>query len=350
MPGALRQGNYKGKSKMAKTLITGATGFIGSAVARALHESGRDIRVLLRSERYIKNIEGIKYEIAKGDLTDQESLRRAMDGCDRVFHIAALYLMWTLKPELIFQTNVDGTRNVLTAAMDAGIERVVYTSSIAAIGVRDDGKPADETVEWNLERINDPYVKSKHLAMQVAKEFAQKGLDIVTVCPAAPLGKGDIKPTPTGQMICDFLNGKTPVYFHGGFDLVDVEDVAAGHLLAEQKGKSGQSYILGGTNIYLKDMYKSLSDISGIRVPGLFLPHGVDLFSAWTLEKIATWFTKKPPLVTLGGCRTVKLPPFYDHSKATRELGYDPRPLEQTMRNSIDYFYENGYAKNRKNL
>lgn len=335
---------------MAKTLITGATGFIGSAVARALHEEGRDIRVLLRSERYIDNLKGIKYEIAKGDLTDIESIRLAMDGCDRVFHIAALYLMWTLKPEIMYKTNVKGTRNVLVAAMDAGIERVVYTSSVAAIGVRDDGYPSDETVEWNLEHINDAYVTSKHLAMKVAKEFSEKGLDIVTVCPSAPLGRGDIKPTPTGQMICDFLNGKTPVYFKGGFDLVDVEDVAIGHLLAEKKGKSGEKYILGGTNIYLKDMYQMLSDISGIRAPGMFLPHGLDVFSAWFLETIANYITKKSPLITLGGCRIVKQPPFFDHTKAMRELGYSPRPLEETMRNSIDYFYERGYAKNRKNL
>ncbi|MFH1515002.1 MAG: hopanoid-associated sugar epimerase [bacterium] len=332
---------------MPKTLITGATGFIGSAVARVLINSGRDIRVLLRSEKYIENLDGLKFEKFKGDLADFQSLRSAVKGCDSVFHVAALYLMWTLEPEYIFKTNVEGTRNVLRAAMEAGIEKVVYTSSVAAIGIRDDGKPSDETVEWNLEWINDPYVKSKHQAMQIAKEYFKKGLNIVTVCPTAPLGVGDIKPTPTGQMICDFLNGKTPVYFKGGFNLVDVEDVAIGHLLAEEKGKSGEIYILGGANTYLKDMYKMLSDISGVRTPGLFLPNGVDLFSAWTLETIANVITKKPPLITLEGCRMVKLPPFYDHSKAKKELGYKSRPLEDTLKKSIDYFHERGYAKRR---
>ena len=330
---------------MPKTLITGATGFIGSAVARALIDSGRDIKVLLRSEKYIENLDGLEFEKVKGDLTDFQSLKTAMGGCDRVFHVGALYLMWTLEPELIFKTNVEGTRNVLRAVMESGIEKVVYTSSVAAIGIRDDGKPSDETVEWNHEWIGDPYVNSKHQAMGVAKEYFEKDLDIVYVCPSAPLGVGDIKPTPTGQMICDFLNGKTPVYFNGGFNLVDVEDVAIGHLLAEEKGHSGETYILGGTNIYLKEMYGMLADISGVRAPGMFLPGGLDLFSAWLLETIANNITKKPPLITLGGCRMVKLPPFFDHSKAAVKLGYEPRPLEDTLKKSIEYFYERGYAK-----
>lgn len=332
---------------MTKTLITGATGFIGSAVARELVKSGRDIRVLVRRDKYLSNLDGIDYEVAKGDINDLESLKKAMQGCDRVFHVAAIYLMWTKDPDFMVKTNVEGTRNVLIAARETGIERVIYTSSVAAIGVKENDEPADETVEWNLGWINDPYVNSKHQAKQIVLEFIKEGMDIVVLHPSAPIGVGDIKPTPTGQMICDFLNDKTPVFFRGGFDLVDVEDVAIGHRLADEKGKAGESYILGGTNIYLKDIYKMLSDITGIKAPGIFLPHGMDLFVSWSLTKTADWFTKKPPLITLGGCRMVKLPPFYDHSKASRELGYNPRPLRETMEKAVEYFYKMGYARKR---
>jgi dihydroflavonol-4-reductase len=332
---------------MSKTLITGATGFIGSQVAEALCAKGREIRVLVRRDKYLENLAGLKFEIARGDILDIESLRKAMQGCDRVFHVAAVYEMWTLDPDIMIRTNVEGTKNVLQAARELGIERVVYTSSVAAIGIRDDGIPSDETVEWNLKWINDPYVESKFNAMKAAEVFIKDGLDVVIVHPAAPIGVGDIKPTPTGQMIVDFLNGKTPVYFKGGFDLVDVEDVAIGHLLAEEKGRKGESYILGGTNIYLKDMYRMLSEISGVTAPSLFLPHQIDLFASWVLTKTADYITRKPPLITLGGCRMIKLPPFYDHSKAKRELGYNPQPLRETMEKAIRYFYQRGYTKKR---
>ena len=332
----------------SKILITGATGFIGSRVARALYAKGRSIRVLVRRDKYLENLEGIEYEVAKGDINDPDSLLNAMRGCNRVFHVAALYTMWTKNPAEIFKTNVDGTRNVLESAMKSGVERVVYTSSVAAIGHRADGVPSDETVEWNLDWVKDPYVKSKYLAKKVAEEYAKKGLNIVIVCPSAPIGPGDIKPTPTGQMIVDFLNGKTPFYFDGGFDFVDVEDVAIGHLLAEEKGKSGESYILGGTNMYLRDMYPILSKISGVKAPAFCIPHGIDLFAAWTLETIANLFTNKPPLITLGGMQMVKLPPFHDHSKAAKELGYSPRPIEETFKRAIDYFSQRGYWKKKR--
>jgi len=331
-----------------KTLVTGATGFIGSAVARALVQKGRKIRVLVRREKYLDNLQGIDYEIAKGDINDPESLLNAMRGCNRVFHVAALYTMWTKNPAEVFKTNVDGTRNVLDAAFKSGVERVVYTSSVAAIGHRPDGIPSDETVKWNLEWVKDPYVTSKFQAKQVAEDYAKKGLNVVIVCPSAPIGPGDIKPTPTGQMIVDFLNGKTPFYFDGGFDFVDVEDVAVGHLLAEEKGRVGETYILGGTNTFLKDMYQLLSKISGVKAPAFCIPHGLDLFAAWTLETIANLVTNAPPLITLGGMRMVKLPPFHDHSKAAKELGYNPRPVEDTFKRAVDYFTQRGYWKKRK--
>lgn len=332
---------------MTKTLITGATGFIGSAVARKLFEQGRQIRVLLRSDKYIENLKGIDFEKAYGELNDPASIENAMKGCDRVFHVAALYTMWTKNPDEIFRVNVDGTRNVMESCLKTGIERVVYTSSVAAIGHRPDGIPSDETIEWNLDWVGDPYVKSKHLAKKVVEEYASKGLNVVIVCPSAPVGPGDIKPTPTGQMIVDFLNRKIPFYFNGGFDFVDVDDVALGHILAEEKGRTGESYILGGTNMYLKDAYKLLAKLSGVRSPAFGIPDGIDLFMAWTLETIANLITNRPPLLTLGGARMVKLPPFHDHSKATRELGYNPNPIEETFKRAIDYFNERGYWKKR---
>ena len=236
---------------MTKVLITGATGFIGRAVADAAARRGMELRLMLRSDKYIDHVKHLDYERVNGDLTDPDSLRKACEGVDAVFHLAALYSMWVRDVDLLMKTNVEGTRTLLRAAMDAGVDRFVYTSSVAALGVRDDGVPSDETIEWNLDWVNDPYVKSKHLAHLAVKEFITGGAPVVITYPSAPIGWGDVKPTPTGQMYVDVVNGKVPVYYDGGFSVIDVDDCGEGHLLAYEKGRRGEGYILTNRNMSL---------------------------------------------------------------------------------------------------
>lgn len=330
-----------------KILITGATGFIGSAVARNLAAKGYQLRVMVRRPDHLPNIKDLDVETVEGDLEKPESFEKCLDGCDGLFHIAAWYTMWTLERDKLFRINVDGTRRLLEKALEMGIQRVLYTSSVAAIGKPQDG-PGTEETKWNLEWVNDPYVTSKHLALQEALKVAEKGLNLVIVCPSAPLGPGDIGPTPTGKMVCDFLNGGTPVYFDGGLNVIDVDDLAEGHYLAYKKGRAGEKYILSGRNMTLKEIYGLLSEISGVPAPKMKLPSGIAYFMGWMMETWANLVTKKHPLITLPGARMIALPPFYSNDKAVRELGLTNRPIEETFRRSIEYLYSAGYAKPRK--
>jgi len=330
-----------------RILITGATGFIGSAVARNLAAKGYQLRVMVRRPDHLPNIKDLDVETVEGDLEKPETFEKCLDGCDGLFHIAAWYTMWTLERDKLFRINVDGTRRLLEKALEMGIRRVLYTSSVAAIGKPPDG-PGTEETEWNLDWVKDPYVTSKHLALQEALKVAEKGLNLVIVCPSAPLGPGDIGPTPTGQMVCDFLNGGTPIYFDGGLNIIDVDDLAEGHYLAYTKGKTGEKYILAGRNMTLKEIYDLLSEISGVPAPKMKLPSGMAYFMGWMLETWANLVTKKHPLITLPGARMIALPPHYSNEKAVRELGLTNRPIEETFRRSIEYLYSVGYAKPRK--
>jgi dihydroflavonol-4-reductase len=331
-----------------KILITGATGFIGSAVARNLISKGYRLRVMVRRPDHLPNIDDLDVETVEGDLEKPDSFERCLEGCDGLFHIAAWYTMWTLERDKLFRINIDGTRRLLEKALEMGIPRVLYTSSVAAIGKPADG-PGTEETEWNLEWIKDPYVTSKHLAMKEALKIAEKGLNLVIVCPSAPLGPGDIGPTPTGKMVCDFLNGKVPAIFDGGLNIIDVDDLAEGHYLAYTKGKPGEKYILTGKDMTLKEIYGLLGEITGVPVPKMKISKGLAHFMGWMMEKWANHVTKKHPVITLPGVRMITLPPFYSNEKAVRELGLRNRPIEETFKRSVEYFYEQGYAKRRKN-
>lgn len=334
---------------MTKVLITGATGFIGRAVADAASRRGMELRLLIRSEKYIDQVKHLKYERVDGDLTDFESLKKACNGVDAVFHVAAVYSMWTRGRErdAMFKINIDGTRNIIQAALDSGVSKIVYTSSVAAIGHRTDGQPSDETVEWNLEWTKDPYTKSKHLAAEAAREFIRKGAPIIITHPGAPIGWGDIKPTPTGQMYVDYINGKIPGYFRGGFSVIDVDDCGEGHLLAYEKGRIGEGYILTYKNMWLKELYELTADIAGVSSPKLAIPKWAVVPMAVTLEWVANNITHKPPILTGGGARMTGLPPFYSNEKAVRELGIKFRPVRESLERAIWYFYLRGMIKKK---
>lgn len=327
-----------------KLLITGATGFIGSAVARNFAAKGYQLRAMVRRPDHLPNIADLDIEIVEGDLLKPETFESCLAGCDGLLHIAAYYTMWTLEPELLFRINVDGTRALLEKALEMGIPRALYTSSVSAIGKTADG-PGTEETEWNLAWVNDPYVTSKHLAMQEALRIARKGLNLVIVCPSAPLGPGDIGPTPTGKMICDYLNHKIPGYFDGGLNIIDVDDLAEGHYLAYTKGRAGEKYILSGKDMYLKEIYDLLSEISGLPPLKMKIPAGLTNVMGWMMQTWANLVTKKHPIITLPGVRMISLPPFYSNKKAVTELGLSNRPIEETFRRSIEYFYKMGYAK-----
>ena len=327
-----------------KVLITGATGFIGSAVARYLASKGYRLRVMVRRPDHLKNIADLDFEQVDGDLTRPDTFEKCLDGVDGLFHLAAYYTMWTLDIDLLNKINIDGTRLLLEKALEMGIPRVLYTSSVAAIGKPEDG-PGNEETEWNLDWVQDPYVTSKFRALEAAEEVAEKGLNLTIVCPSATLGPGDIGPTPTGKMVCDFPNGKIPGWFDGGLNIIDVDDLAEGHYLAYTKGKKGEKYILSGKDMYLKDLYALLSEVSGVRAPRFYIPRGMAHFMGWAMEQIAVHITKKHPVVTLPGVRMVCLPPFYSNAKAVRELGLTNRPIEETLRRSVEYFYSVEYAK-----
>ena len=332
---------------VTKVLITGATGFIGRAVADAAARRGMDLRLLIRSDRYIDQVKHLDYERADGDLTDHESLKRACRGVDAVFHVAAMYTMWVRDEELLIRTNVEGTRAVISAALDAGVEKFVYTSSVAAIGHRNDGEPSDETVEWNLEWTKDAYTKSKHLACQVAKEFMRDGAPIIIAYPGAPIGWGDVKPTPTGQMYVDYINGKVPVYFPGGFSIIDVDDCGEGHLLAYEKGRLGEGYILTNKNMTLKELYELTADIAGVPPPKTRIPKWLAVWMGFAMEWWANKVTHKTPVLTGGGARMTGLPPFYSNRKAVEQLGLTFRPIRETFERAIWYFFERGMISKR---
>ena len=332
---------------MTKVLITGATGFIGRAVADAAARRGMELKLLVRSDRYVEQVKHLKFERAEGNLTDPDSLRRACEGVDAVFHVAAMYSMWVRDAGLLYRTNVDGTRAMIQAALDAGVGKFVYTSSVAAIGHRADGQPSDETVEWNLEWTKDPYTISKHKAHLVAKEFILKGAPLIIIYPGAPVGWGDIKPTPTGQMYVDYINGRIPGYFPGGFSIVDVDDCGEGHLLAYEKGRIGEGYILTNKNMWLKEIYHLTAEIAGVPERKLFMPNWAAIAFGCMAEWWSNNVTHKTPILTCGGARMTSLPPFHNGEKAQRELGLTFRPIRETFERAIWYFYERGLIGKR---
>jgi dihydroflavonol-4-reductase len=326
------------------TLVTGATGFVGSHVARQLVSAGQNVRVLVRPTSNFKLLEDLRVERVEGDLRDAGSIERAMQGVRRVFHVAADYRLWTEHPEELYESNVEGTRQLIAAAERAGVERVVYTSTVATIAVPQQGAGLpNEATAARLEEMIGHYKRSKFLAEQVALEAAKAGAPVVIVNPTAPVGPGDWKPTPTGRIILDFLLGRMPAYVDTGLNVVAVEDVAAGHLLAAEKGRNGERYILGGRNMTLKEILDALAAITGKRAPRLKLPHVVALAAGYADE----WYSRiagREPQIPVEGVKMSRHKMFVESDKAARELGYAPGKIEAGLERAVRWYVDHGYV------
>lgn len=326
-----------------KVLITGGTGFVGSAVAIALRESGYELRALVRASSPRSHLAELGAEIVEGDIRDANAVRRAMAGIRFAFHVAADYRLWAREPEEIVETNVEGTRNVMQAAKSAGVERIVYTSSVAALALRHDGEAADESIVLDERDAIGAYKRSKVLAQAlVAKMVAEDGLPAVIVNPSTPIGPRDSRPTPTGRLVVEAAAGRVPAFVDTGLNLVHVDDVAAGHLAALKRGKIGERYILGGENVLLADMLASIAQITGKPAPRLRIPRAVVYPLAVAAEAVAK-LTSKEPFITLDGLRMSKHRMFFTAAKAERELGFRARPYREGLRDAVTWFAQHGY-------
>ena len=327
-----------------KTLITGASGFVGSAVLRQLIVAGHSVRALVRPNSDLRNLTGLPVEIVTGDLTDRSSLDHALAGCYFLFHVGAVYRLWIPRPEEIYEANVTGTRNLMLAAANAGVRRIVYTSSVATLGLTSDGSPADENTRVSLTDMVGHYKRSKYLAEVEVKRLADEdALPVVIVNPSTPIGPRDIKPTPTGRMIVDAVSGHMPAYVDTGLNLVHVDDVALGHLLAFQHGRTGDRYILGARNMTLKEILTELAAITGRKPPRIRLPHNWVLPIAYVSEAWARLARSREPRITVTGVRLAKKRMFFSADKARHFLGFNPRPIEEALRDAVDWFQNNGY-------
>ncbi len=324
-------------------LVTGGTGFVGANLVRALLAEGHAVRVLARPQSDRKALAGCQVEVVPGDLLELDSLRRAVAGCRVVFHVAADYRLWVPDPAALYRTNVEGTRHVLEACARAEVERVVYTSTVGTLGIPKDGRPGTETTPVRFEEMVGPYKRSKFLAERVAEEFAAQGLPVVIVNPSAPVGPWDVKPTPTGQMIVDFLKGRMFATLDTGLNLVHVADVARGHILAAEKGRVGEKYILGNQNCSLTKIFDRLSWLTGIRPPQHRLPYPLAWLGALVIEGVAR-LTGTPPRVSLTAVRMAKKHMYFSSEKAVRELGLPQTPVEQALRDAVEWFVAHGYA------
>jgi dihydroflavonol-4-reductase len=327
-----------------KAFITGATGFVGSHVARVLAEKGAELRLLVRSTSNLKNIEGLNAERVVGDLCDAESLEKSMTGCDAVFHVAADYRLWVRDPGQMYRANVEGTRALLQAAKKSGVRRVVYTSSVATMGFTSNGHLADENSPVSLDRMIGPYKRSKFMAEQVAMEAGRNGMDVVTVNPTTPVGDRDIKPTPTGRIVVDFLKKKFPAYVDTGLNLVDVDECARGHVEAFERGKSGERYILGGENLTLKQILDKLGAITGLPSPSIKVPYVVALATGVVDEMFTGRLMGKEPRATIDAVRMGKKKMFVTSAKAEREIGWKQVPVDDALTRAVKWFQANGYA------
>ncbi len=325
-----------------QALVTGASGFVGYWVARKLVEAKFKVKAIVRGTPS-QHLQDLNIEIVPGDLRDATSLQKALVGCDYLFHVAAHYSLWEKNPQIFYDINVDGSRNLFIAAAEAGIQKIVYTSSVATLKANSDGSCADENSLAEISDIVSHYKKSKYLAEKVAMELASEGLPIVIVNPSAPIGSYDIKPTPTGKIIVDFLQGKMPAYLDTGLNLIAVEDVALGHLLALEKGQIGERYILGHQNLRLIEIFQLLEKISGVKAPKIKMPYFVAYMAGLISENLAN-ITGKPPSVPLDGVRMAKKIMFFDSTKAQKVLGLAPTSIEDALMRAVDWFKKNKYV------
>ena len=327
-----------------KTFVTGATGFLGSHVARVLADQGADLRLLVRATSNLRNLQGLKAETATGDLRDAGSLEKAMSGCDTVFHVAADYRLWARDPWEMYRSNVEGTRAILEAARKNGVSRVVHTSSVATVGFTENGHPADEDSPVSLADMIGHYKRSKFMAEQIALEAGRSGLYVVTVNPTTPVGEQDVKPTPTGRIVLDFLKRKFPAYVETGLNLVDVRECARGHVAALEKGKAGERYILGGEDLTLKQILDKLAKITGLPSPTVKLPYVFAFVAGVVDEAITGRLLHREPRATVDTVRMGKKKMFASSSKAQRELGWKIVPVEDALRRAVNWFRANGYV------
>src|ERR1700689_95844 len=326
------------------TFLTGATGFLGSHVARVLAGQGADLRLLVRPTSNLKNLADLKAETATGDLRDSASLEKAMADCEVVFHVAADYRLWVRDPEEMYRSNVEGTRAILQAARKNGVRCVVYTSSVATMGFTGNGRPANEDSPVSLADMIGHYKRSKFMAEQVALEAGRAGMRVVTVNPTTPVGELDIKPTPTGRIVVDFLKGKFPAYVETGLNLVDVRECALGHVEALEKGKSGERYILGGENLTLKQILDKLGAITGLSSPTVKLPYFFAFAAAAVDETITGRILHREPRATIDPVRMGRKKMFASSAKAERDLGWKLIPAENALPRAVEWFRNNGYV------
>jgi len=328
--------------------VTGATGFLGSHVARALAEQGAELRLLVRATSDLRNVADLKAERVSGDLRDPGSIEKALSGCEVVFHVAADYRLWVRDPAEMYRSNVEGTRTLLEAARKQGVRRVVYTSSVATMGFGSNGHAAghltDEDSSVSLGEMIGHYKRSKFMAERVAVEAAKSGIDVVIVNPTTPVGERDVKPTPTGRIVLDFLKKKFPAYVETGLNLVDATECARGHIQALEKGKAGERYILGGENLTLKQILDRLAAITGLKSPTVKLPY-VFAFATGVVDEMVTGrLMGREPRVTIDAVRMGRKMMFVSSAKAERELGWRTVPVDGALRRSVEWFRVNGYV------
>ncbi|HKV24786.1 MAG TPA: hopanoid-associated sugar epimerase [Candidatus Acidoferrum sp.] len=328
------------------TLVTGASGFLGSHIARELVSRGEDVRVLMRASSTNRAVSDLSLEYVTGDLRDAASLDRALAGVQYVFHVAADYRLWARKSKEIYESNVGGTKNLLAAAKRAKIERLIYTSTVATLAV-DRPQLPNEATESRLEEMIGHYKRSKWMAEQEVMKAAKEGLPVVIAMPTTPVGAGDWKPTPTGKIILDFLNGKMPGYVETGLNFVGVEECAAGHLLVGESGKIGERYLLGGENLTLKQLLDALAKVTGLPAPGLKIPHGLALGVAYFNTAFSRLIGREPQ-IPVEGVKIARHRMFVDCSRAQRELGFRPGPVVAALERAVRWYQANGYIKARR--
>jgi dihydroflavonol-4-reductase len=329
-----------------KAFVTGATGFVGSHVARFLAGQGAELRLLVRPSSLTANLEGIAGERVTGDLREPESLRKAMAGCEAVFHVAADYRLWAPEPHEMYRSNVEGTRNIIQLAQQSGVRRVIYTSSVATMGFTSNGHLADESSPVELGDMIGHYKRSKFQAEQIALEAGRSGADVVVVNPTTPVGEQDIKPTPTGRIIVDFLKRKFPAYVDTGLNLVDVAAVARGQVAALEKGRRGERYILGGENLTLKQILDKLGAITGLPSPRVKLPYAVAMATGILDTAVTGLLLRREPRVTVDAVRMGRKKMFVSSAKAERELGWKIVPVDDALRRAVEWFRGHGYVAN----
>lgn len=327
-----------------KVLVTGGTGFVGSYLVRALLCAGKEVRVLARRRSPTQAIEGLDVEIAYGDVCDRASLDVALKGCDTLYHVAAHVSAWERDYGPMYRTNVEGTRTTLKAALRRGVERAVYTSSVVTLGAEEDGRPATEATRFNFWDIGDHYIRSKYLAEVEAVKVYREGLPLVIVNPSGPIGAFDRRPSPLGALAVRLLQGKVQGYFEGRLPLVDVEDLADGHLLAAEKGRAGERYILSTANLSLKAYFEMVGEMAGMEPPTVKIPLSVLRVAAYASEFIANHITRRPPALTVSGVKVLEKASYVDPSKAVQELGFPQNPIRASVERAVRWFKENGYA------